>query len=126
MLASVIEIDDLHGAREVLVGQIPYPFGSVTHDNFLCRAAPATVPGFQIDALSKLFGSFDGSCISSRIRISNGIAFFIPGSLGEDAAQFDFAPVGRQFCLCVPPSLSLPPARRSRPFAHTEMGSACR
>src|ERR1700692_3672965 len=83
MLASVIEIDDLHGAGEVLVGQIPYPFGSVTHDNFLCRAAPATVPGFQIDALSKLFGSFDGSCISSRIRISNGIAFFIPGSLGE-------------------------------------------
>jgi hypothetical protein len=46
MLASVIEIDDLHGTREVLAGQIPDPFGSVTHDNFLCRAAPATVPGF--------------------------------------------------------------------------------
>jgi hypothetical protein len=29
MLASVIEIDDLHGPREVLVSQVPDPFGPI-------------------------------------------------------------------------------------------------
>src|SRR5256885_877296 len=94
MLARVIKIDDLHSAGKMQIRQIPDPFGSVTHDDFLCRVAPATIPGFQIDALSKLFGSFDSSCVSGRTRIANRIAFFIPGSLGEDATEFDFASVG--------------------------------
>ncbi len=85
----MIEIDDLDGAREVLIGKVPDPLGSVAYDDFLCRAAPATVPGFQIDALTKLLGRLDGSRIGSRIRIANRVAFFIPGRLGEDASHFD-------------------------------------
>jgi len=47
-LLQVKEIDDLDRAGKMQIGQIPDPFGSITHDNFLWCAAPATVPGFQI------------------------------------------------------------------------------
>ncbi len=95
VLASVIQIDDLNGARKMYVGVVPDPFGSITDDRFLRRPAPATVPGFQIDALAKLFGRLDGPRIGSRIRIANRVAFLILSSLGEDASQFDLARVGR-------------------------------
>ena len=71
VLARVIEIDDLNRAGKMLVGQIPDPFGSVAHDDFLFRAAPAAVPGFQIDALAKLLGGLDGAGVGGRIRIAN-------------------------------------------------------
>ena len=56
VLAGVIEIDDLHRAREMQLGQIPDPFGAVAQDDFLFRAAPAALPGFQVDPFAKLFG----------------------------------------------------------------------
>jgi len=37
------------------------------------RTAPATVPSFQIDAFSKLFGSLDGSRIGGGIGVANKI-----------------------------------------------------
>ena len=46
MLPRVIEIDDLHVAREVQTGKIPDPFGVVAQDNFLCRALAAVPTGF--------------------------------------------------------------------------------
>src|SRR5437016_3816169 len=95
MLASVVEVDDLYGAGEVLVGQIPDPFGSINHDNLMRSEAPATVSGFQIVALSILFGVLDGSGVGGRIRIANRVAFLIPRGLGKHATQFDFARVGR-------------------------------
>lgn len=95
MLTGVIEIDDLHRARKVLLGQVPDPLGSIAHDDSACRAAPATVPGFQIEALAKLFGRFDSSGVGSRIRVANRVAFLVPGGLGEHATQLDFAGMGR-------------------------------
>ena len=67
--------------------------------------------------------------LGSRFWISNCVAFFIPGSLGEDASQFDLARVGRLAVGCgfgYPRFLSSPPACRSRPFAHIESVSAYR
>src|SRR5712691_6504675 len=95
VLASVIEIDNQNRAREVLPGQIPDPFRAIAHYDFLFRAAPATLPGFQIDALAKLFGGFDGAGVSGGIRVPDGITFLVPRSLGEHASQLDFAGVGR-------------------------------
>lgn len=46
VLASVIQIDDLHRTGKVLVGQVPDPFGAVAYDDLLLRATPAPVPGF--------------------------------------------------------------------------------
>ncbi len=88
MRARVHHLDDLHGARKMQMRQIPDPLGSVTHDDLLFGAAPATVPGFQIDALSELFGGLDGSGVGSRIRIANRIAFLVPGGLGNTQPSF--------------------------------------
>jgi hypothetical protein len=95
MLTRVIEIDDLQGARKMQIRQIPDPFGSVAHDNLPLRAAPATVPGFAVDAFSKFFGRLDGSSVGSRIRITNRVAFLVPRGLGEHAAELGFACVRR-------------------------------
>src|SRR6266540_2052485 len=77
------------GARD------PDPLGSVTHDDLVFGVAPATVPGLQIDAPSKLFGGLDSPGVGSRIRIANREAFLVPRGLGKHAAQFDFARVCR-------------------------------
>ena len=55
----MLEIDDLDRAGKMLLCQIPDPFGPVADDDLLLRAIPATLPGFQIEALAKLFGDLD-------------------------------------------------------------------
>ena len=96
VLAGVIEIDDLHRAREVLVGQIPYPFGSVAYNNFLFRAAPTPVPCLQVDSPAERFGCLDGSGVGGRIGISNRVALRVPRILGEYASELDFTRMSRQ------------------------------
>ena len=59
MLAGVIEIDNLHGAREVLGRQIPDPFRPVAHDDFVLGTAPAALPGFQVKALAESLGGVE-------------------------------------------------------------------
>ena len=66
VLASVIEIDNLNRAGEVLLGKIPDPCGAIPHYDFLLRAAPAAFPGLHIDALAKLFGGFDGAGVGGQ------------------------------------------------------------
>ena len=95
VLARVIEIDNLHRAGKMLVGKIPDPFGPVAHDDLLFRAAPAAVPGFQVDAFAELFGGFDGAGVGGGIRIADGVALLVPRGLGEHASQLDFPRVGR-------------------------------
>ncbi len=46
MLARMVEIDDLDSAGKVLLGDVPDPFCSIAHDDFLLRSAPAPLPGF--------------------------------------------------------------------------------
>jgi hypothetical protein len=48
VLARMIEIDDLNGTGKVLVGDVPDPFGSIAHHDFLLRPTPALLPGFQM------------------------------------------------------------------------------
>src|SRR5215831_14906228 len=83
MLTRVIEIDNLHGAGKMQIRQIPDPFGSVTHDYLLFRAAPATVPGLPIEAFSKLFGSLDASRVCagwpSAFPLRPSVSFFTTG-----------------------------------------------
>jgi hypothetical protein len=95
VLTRVIEIDDLHRARKMQVGLVPVPFGAIGYDDFLFRTIPPTVPSFQIDTLSELFGSLDGARAGGRIGIANRVAFCVPRGLGEDASRFGLARVGR-------------------------------
>src|SRR5271156_4065975 len=94
VLASVKQIDDLDSTRKMQIGVIPDPFGSVTQDNFLCRAVPAALPRFQVDSFAKLVGIFNGAGVGGGIGIADGVAFFVPCGLSEDASELDFPCVG--------------------------------
>src|SRR5437879_12607625 len=87
MLASMIEIDNLHRVRKVQGGKSPDPFGAVAHDDLLERTAPATFPGFEINAFAKLFGGFDGARIGGGIGIPNRIALLVRRRLAEHTLE---------------------------------------
>ena len=94
VLTRMEQIDDLNGAREVLVGSVPYPFSSVSDDDLLLGAIPAAIPCFQVDAASKLARGFDGAGVCRGARVANGITLVIPSGLSEDAAELHFAGMG--------------------------------
>jgi hypothetical protein len=91
MLAGVEEVDDLNRAREVLIGQVPDPFGAITDHDFLAGVAPAPFPGFHIQTIAELFGGFDGGHIGGGAGIASRVPLLIQASLGEDTAQLDLA-----------------------------------
>jgi hypothetical protein len=66
VFASVVEIDDLDGAREVLVGEIPDPQGAVAEDDGLLGAPAAATDGLGEDATCELLGGFDGADVLER------------------------------------------------------------
>ena len=87
VLASMIQVDDLNRARKMQIGKIPDPFGAIADDDFLVGAVPTAIPGFQVGALAKLFGSLDGAGVGGRSRIADGLALFVPRGLGEGASE---------------------------------------
>src|SRR5256885_16165827 len=91
----MIKIDDLNSAGEMFVGNVPYPFCSIAHDNFFGRAAPAAFGGFQIDPFAKFFSSFNRADVGGRVRISDGVTFLIPCGLREYASQLGLPRVRR-------------------------------
>jgi hypothetical protein len=66
MLASMLEIDNLDGARKVFGDKIPDPFGAIADDHLL-RTAPTTFPRFSMDALAKLYRGFYGAGVGGGI-----------------------------------------------------------
>src|SRR5438067_2011493 len=94
MLPGVKQIDDLDGAREMLVGNVPNPLRSIAHENLLFGAGPTAPPRFQVDALAKLFGRFNRADIGGRVRVADGIAFLVPSRLREGTAQLGLPRVG--------------------------------
>jgi hypothetical protein len=47
MLAGMKQIDDLNGAGEMFVGNVPDPFRSIADHDLLFHAAPAAFPSLQ-------------------------------------------------------------------------------
>src|SRR5450756_3175193 len=76
-----IQIHDLNGAGEVLVGQIPDPGGPISKDHSDRGPLPASAPSLRIDAEAKLFGGFDGCYVGSGVRVADGPAFLVHLSL---------------------------------------------
>lgn len=70
MLAGVKEVDDLDGTGKVIAGNIPNPCRSIADHDFLFRARPAAIPGFQIDSFAELARRLDGGDISRGARIA--------------------------------------------------------
>src|ERR1700730_748929 len=107
MLPGMIQIHDLNGAGEVLVGQIPDPDRPISKDHFDRGPLPTSAPSLRIDAEAELFGGFDSSYVGGGVRVSDGPAFLVHRGLREHAAEFALACAG---------ALPLDPARPSLGF----------
>src|ERR1035438_3686258 len=83
MLPGMIQIHDLNGAGEVLVGQIPDPDGPVSQDHFGGGPLSASAPSLRIDAEAELFSGFDGSYVAGGVRGADRPAFLVHGGLRE-------------------------------------------
>ena len=117
------QIDDLNGTGKVFPGEVPDPFGAVADDDFLLRAVPSAVPGFEVDAFAKLFGVLDGAGVSGGIGIAYGVALLVPCGLRENASEFDFLCVGALLsCLAVPRSLCSLSVFPCHPFRYIGIG----
>ena len=90
VLARMINVNDLNGTGEMLVGNVPDPERAVRQHHFDCCLAPASLPGFGIDAWTKLFRRLDGPHISGGIFVADGPPLVITLGLREHAGQFDF------------------------------------
>src|SRR5665213_2246209 len=90
----MIEIDDLHGSRKMLIGEIPDPDSAVADDDFGRAPFPASAPGFGIDAVTELVGSFDSAHIGGGIRVADGPAIFVHGGLREHGTDLALAGAG--------------------------------
>src|SRR5260370_8870111 len=108
MLTCMIEIDDVSRAREVLIGDIPDPLGSVTDHHLLIRPAPAAFPGFGIDAGAERLGGFDCADISRGGLVSHPPAFLIRRGFSEDASHVSLAGARRLSLQSAPPALHFP------------------
>ncbi len=69
VLAGMIGVDDLDRVRKMLTGDVPDPFGAVAQNDLGEGTAPASIPGFQIQALAELGGGFNGSGVGSGVRM---------------------------------------------------------
>ncbi len=92
--AGMKQIDDRKGAGKILAGKVPDPRGAVSPPDLLFRAAPAAIPGFQIDPLAELAGGLDRAGRGRGVRIADRLAFCIPLRRGEGAAPLALARVG--------------------------------
>src|SRR6516225_898748 len=91
MLPGVIQVDDLNRAGEMLLSQVPNPFGAIADHDFLLCSAPAAFPRFDVKAPPELFGSLNRAGVGSGVGVANRIALFVPGGLGECASELGFA-----------------------------------
>src|SRR5271165_2887455 len=95
MLTSVVEVNDLDGAREVLLGKIPDPHCAVANHYFFLGSTPTTPPSFVVQPQTKLLSGLDSSHVGSGLLLTHRAAVPVSGGLREHATQFDLAGVRR-------------------------------
>src|ERR1039457_3046147 len=83
MLAGMIKIYDFDGAGELFCGDVPDPLGTIAHDHFRLRPAPATLMSFGVDSAGELAGNLDGPGVGSGFLIAHGPPLAIGCGLGE-------------------------------------------
>src|SRR5437763_4215692 len=98
MLPGMEEINDLDGAGKMQIGEVPNPLRPIAHDDFLDGSVPTAILGFGIEPLAELLCGLDGSGVGRGVRVTNGEALLVIGSLGEDASQFHFSGTSGQTC----------------------------
>ena len=93
MFAGVVEVDDLGGGGEQLVGEVPDPHCPVAEDDELADVLSAAAAGFGIHELGEPGSGFESGQVAGGARVADRAAVIINAGLGEQAGEFDFAGV---------------------------------
>lgn len=91
MLARMVEIDDLPGARKLFIGDIPDPHRAISQDNHALSPLQAPAHGFGVDAGTEFLGRLDRSDVGGRLVIALRPALIIQVGLDKHASQLHFA-----------------------------------
>ena len=91
---GVVEVEDLNGGGEVKAGVFPNPGGSIAKEDKDLGKGESAPDGFGSELCAALAAVSHGADIAGGVRIAHGVAVFVGGGLGEDAAEFGLAGAG--------------------------------
>ena len=77
VLAGVVEVDDLGGGGEQLIGDVPDPHRAVAEDDELADVLSAAAAGFAVYELGEPGGGFEGGQVARRARVTDRAALVI-------------------------------------------------
>ena len=79
VLAGVVEVDDLGGGGEQLIGEVPDPDRAVAEDDELADVLCAAAAGLSVGELGEPGGGFEGGQVAGRARVTDRAAVLIAG-----------------------------------------------
>ena len=127
MFAGVVVVHDLGGVGEVLVGDVPDPFGAVAQDDRLADVveSAAVVLGFGLGGERGC--GLKGGDVGDGAGVLHGLAGGrVAVGLGEEAADLDLARPGPAVGVFAGPVLTLGLGRQCAPKATYKPSTAGR
>ena len=94
MFTGVIEVEDLHGIREVQAGVFPDPESAVAKVNCLGDASVSATQSFLTQEGARISAASKGANITRRLVITYRLAVFIGYGLSEDATELSLTCAG--------------------------------
>ena len=77
VFAGVVEVDDLGGGGEQLIGEVPDPHGAVAEDDELADVLSAAAAGFGVRELGEPGGGFEGGQVAGGARVADRAAVVV-------------------------------------------------
>ncbi len=94
MFTGVIEVEDLHGIREVQAGVLPDPESTVAEVDGLGDASVSATQSFLTKEGARIPAAGKGANITRRLVLTYRLAVFIGCDLSEDATEFGLSCAG--------------------------------
>ena len=90
----MIEVEDLNGGGEEQAGVFPDPCGPIAKEDNDPGEGESAPDGFGSELFAALAAVSHGADIAGGVGIAHGVAVFVGGGLGEDAAELGLAGAG--------------------------------
>ena len=94
VLAGVVEVDDLGGGGEQLLGEVPDPDRPVAEHDELADVLGAAAAGLGVHQQAEPGGGVEGGQVGGRAGVADRVAVVIGAGLGEQAGELDLAGMG--------------------------------
>src|SRR5436305_8168156 len=99
MFQGVVKIHNLQTVRKINLAELLQAGRTIDEQNDFTGRAAAPALAFFAQEQAEVFRGAKAGDVSRRIMVPDGMAFFIPLVLGEDATQIGQASLGRTVSL---------------------------